>query len=43
MDDGSVFLFASTKADEETLTKIKEIGAVKFVDIAFLIVQLTSL
>jgi len=31
MNDGSVFLFASTKADEETLTKIKEIGTVKYI------------
>jgi len=31
LNDGSVWLFASTKADEETLTKIKEIGPVKYI------------
>ncbi|KAG9034828.1 hypothetical protein FRB95_012521 [Tulasnella sp. JGI-2019a] len=32
LKDGSVFLVASTKADDETLTKIREIGPVKNAD-----------
>jgi len=31
LNDGAVFLFASTKADDETLTKIREIGPVKYI------------
>jgi len=31
LKDGSVWLLASTKADEETITKIKEIGPVKYI------------
>jgi len=31
LNDGSVWLFASTKADEETVTKMKEIGPVKYI------------
>ncbi|KAG8857994.1 hypothetical protein FRB96_005485 [Tulasnella sp. 330] len=31
LKDGSVFLVASTKADDETLTKIREIGPVKYI------------
>jgi len=31
LSDGSVFLVASTKADDETLTKIREIGPVKYI------------
>jgi len=31
LNDGSVWLLASTKADEETLSKIKEIGPVKYI------------
>lgn len=31
LQDGSVWLLASTKADEETLAKIREIGPVKYI------------
>jgi len=31
LNDGAVWLFASTKADEETLSKIREIGPVKYI------------
>jgi len=31
LNDGSVWLFASTTADDETLSKIKEIGPVKYI------------
>jgi len=31
LQDGSVWLLASTKADDETLNKIKEIGPVKYI------------
>jgi len=31
LNDGSVWLFASTKADEETLSKIRDIGPVKYI------------